>query len=55
MGLILKPTGNRNEFERVRMYEESFPLSKSKEKISYSGYKRCHSTSHAGDVVVELV
>ncbi|KAI8716603.1 HET domain-containing protein [Fusarium sp. LHS14.1] len=54
-GLILKPTGNRNEFERVDMYEEGIPLSKCEEEVFPTGCKRCNVILEGGDVVVELV
>ncbi|RTE82267.1 hypothetical protein BHE90_003206 [Fusarium euwallaceae] len=55
MGLILKPTRNRSEFERVGMYEERFPVSKGEEGTLSSGCERCNTISKAGEVVVELV
>ncbi|RSL50067.1 hypothetical protein CEP54_012109 [Fusarium duplospermum] len=53
--LILKPTGNRDEFRRVGMYEECFPLSEGDEYTLFSTCERCNTISEAVEAVVELV
>ncbi|KAM0421209.1 hypothetical protein ACHAPT_010929 [Fusarium lateritium] len=54
-GLVLKSTGNGNEFERAGMFSEGIPFNGEGSGVLAADCKRCMTLSAGCDAVVELV